>query len=551
MGYTKGIRWTKEMVHKEALKYKTRKEFQLNSSPACNYAKKKKWIIEVCSHMVNLTGKRSIRTIEDCKEVALKYKVMNVFQKNECGVYLYSKRRGWLHEITSHMKKNTKWDISKMDEVHKIALKYQNRGEFCKKDEYYYEVARRFNWLDNICGHMESIGHKFKRMVYVYEFKDNTAYIGLTYNEKKRNTAHMNSDDSPVYKYMLKTKLLPIKKVLTDGYIDSELAQKVEDGKVQEYKENGWKVLNRAKPGGLGGMIRIWTMEKLIETASKYTLRSEFRRKEKKAWGVMWKLNIVDEICKNLINDDIVKYTEEMTINDIKKYTKLTDFRNNSKQAYTWILRNKRLDLISHLERIKRWMIKENVQKEALKYQTRNEFGKGSSGAYISAIKYGWLDEVCSHMTSKVKVNGKMVKWTKERVLEVASKYKYLKDFRENDRIALEVGTKKGWLDHTSLIKAYTLWTIETAKEECLKYNSRWEFLQSAGGAYYYLKTKGLLDEYTKHMELKNVKGCKRPLLTCSVCGEKVGGIGNLKRWHEGNCNPNRPFTNKKLNKSR
>jgi hypothetical protein len=108
MGYTKGIRWTKEMVHKEALKYKTRKEFQLNSSPACNYAKKKKWIIEVCSHMVNLTGKRSIRTIEDCKEVALRYDVMVDFMKKENAVYLYSQRRGWLNDMTSHMTKKNK-----------------------------------------------------------------------------------------------------------------------------------------------------------------------------------------------------------------------------------------------------------------------------------------------------------------------------------------------------------------------------------------------------------------------------------------------------------
>ena len=550
MGYTKGIRWTKEMVHKEALKYKTRKEFQLNSSPACNYAKKKKWTIEVCSHMVNLTGKRSIRTIEDCREVSLKYNVMKDFQKNECGVYLYSKRRGWLHEITSHMKKNIRWEHRK-EEIHQFALKYENRGEFCMKDQYHYEAARRWGWLDEVCSHMKPIGHLYKRMVYVYEFEDKTAYIGLTYNEKRRNTAHMNSDDSPVYKYMLKTKLLPIKKVLTDGYIDSELAQKVEDDRVQEYKENGWKVLNRAKPGGLGGMIRIWTMEKLIETASKYTLRSEFRRKERKAWGVMWKLNIVDDICKNLINDDIVKYNEEMVIDEVKKYTNLNDFRKNSKPAYTWIIKNKRLDLISNLQRHDRWMIKENVINEALKYKTRVEFGKGSSGAYVSAHKYGWIDEVCSHMTGKVRVDGVLVKWTKERVLEVASKYIYLKDFRENDRIALEVGTKNGWLDETSLIKAYKFWDDKTAKEECLKYNSRNDFLEGSRGAYYYLKNKGLLDEYTKHMELRNVKGYKEPLHTCSVCGEKVGGIGNLKRWHEGNCNPNRPFTNKKLNKSR
>ena len=39
------------------------------------------------------------------------------------------------------------------------------------------------------------------------------------------------------------------------------------------------------------------------------------------------------------------------------------------------------------------WDIKENCRVEALKYTTRNDFKKGSGGAYEVTRRNGWLDE--------------------------------------------------------------------------------------------------------------------------------------------------------------
>lgn len=52
------------------------------------------------------------------------------------------------------------------------------------------------------------------------------------------------------------------------------------------------------------------------------------------------------------------------------------------------------------------WTIN-RVLKEALKYETRNAFQKGSSGAYNSAFVHGWIDELCEHMTQRKKKNSK------------------------------------------------------------------------------------------------------------------------------------------------
>ena len=39
-----------------------------------------------------------------------------------------------------------------------------------------------------------------------------------------------------------------------------------------------------------------------------------------------------------------------------------------------------------------------NCKKESLIYKTRSTFCKKSNGAYNSARKNGWLDEICNHM---------------------------------------------------------------------------------------------------------------------------------------------------------
>ncbi len=63
--------------------------------------------------------------------------------------------------------------------------------------------------------------------------------------------------------------------------------------------------------------------------------------------------------------------------------------------------------------------------KEALKYDTRCAFQKGSSGAYNAAFVHGWLDEVCSHM--------KILKthYSKEEGAGEASKYETKTEFAE------------------------------------------------------------------------------------------------------------------------
>lgn len=481
---------------------------------------------------------RCSRTIEDCREVAQRYITFRHFRNKENAVYLYAKRRGWLGEITSHMVRRKMWKDRK-EEVHQVALKYRNRGEFCLKDERYYEVARRWGWLDDVCGHMVFVGHKYKRLVYVYEFEDRTCYIGLTGNDIKRSHSHRTDLKSPVYRYSQKTGLTPIKRIITDGYIDSELARNIEHETIEEYKTEGWNVLNIFKAGGLGGSDKIWTEEKILETISKYKYESDFRKNEKKLVHRLHQKKEIDKYVSLLIKDNAIFWNEELVKETISKYTHLKDFVNNHGGARGWISKNNKEHLLSGLINgnvkryvVNQWNNKEEVLKEASKFDTISKFRNERGGVYMSAIKHGWLDDIEKIITPKFF-------WSKENAMEITKKYTDYKTFRKENKNTYDAILKYGWKDCLEhLTKTYKEWTHDEVKEEALKYECRNDFCNGSNNAYKYALRHNILDEITTHMEKRNVKGTKRKTHQCSVCGKIVGGITNLKRWHESNCNP-------------
>jgi predicted GIY-YIG superfamily endonuclease len=194
---------TKELCHQEALKYNYRWEFGEGSPVFYQKAGKRKWMEEICSHMTDkliywdeekildvaqnsgltlitefarlysgayqaakqLGVKQKLRDIfewkggkfwtkEEIWEIAKKYTVRSLFQKENPASSYYAQRKGWYDEITSHMSylpKGKKWT---KDEIHKEALKYKTRNEFNKFSNSAYQSATHNEWLDDVCSHM-------------------------------------------------------------------------------------------------------------------------------------------------------------------------------------------------------------------------------------------------------------------------------------------------------------------------------------------------------------------------------------------------------------
>ena len=86
----------------------------------------------------------------------------------------------------------------------------------------------------------------------------------------------------------------------------------------------------------------------------------------------------------------------------------------------------------------------ERIASEAKKYKYRTGFMKGSRSAYHAAHRRGLLNEVCTHMGFKQRPNGY---WTKPRVLEEAKKYRRREEFHKGSSGAYTVARQKKWLD--------------------------------------------------------------------------------------------------------
>ena len=99
------VKWTFEAVKKEALKYKSRSEFENNCSSAYNASLKRKWTDDVCQHMSPLKKPSGYWQIyENCKNEALKYDSMTEFQNKAPGAHKASTKFGWLDSMRRHMK---------------------------------------------------------------------------------------------------------------------------------------------------------------------------------------------------------------------------------------------------------------------------------------------------------------------------------------------------------------------------------------------------------------------------------------------------------------
>lgn len=500
-------------------------------------------------------------SLDGCKKEGLKFKTRTEFKVQSGSIYSYAYKMGWLEECCTHMaekrKPNGYWT---KETCHEVAKKYTTRTEFSIDAGGAYTIAKRNDWLDEICSHMTVVGDKKHRAIYVFEFQDRHAYVGLSYNIKERKQQHLNNQKSPVYRHREKTLEYTFKN-LTD-YISINDATKMEKHFLNEYKNNGWTLLNTAKTGALGGSTLKWTFDRCLEEALEYNTRKEFETNSQSAYNSARRNKWLNEICSHMDRVQKTKnyWTEENCRDEALKYNYRTEFHKNAGSAYAAASKMGKLDCIcSHMYKPIRWSkwTKERCQTKALNYQTKKEFKEKSPGAYSYASKKKFLEQICSHMKSQRKPNGYWTKekcqkeakkynskskfqkgnvsayrnalnnnwledicphmitktkpknyWTKEQCKIEASKYKSRADFQKSSNVAYTKSCKNKWIDEicshmVEIKKPNNYWTKERCKAEAIKYQSKKEFREQAGNVYAIAHKRGWIDEICSHMRPK------------------------------------------------
>jgi predicted GIY-YIG superfamily endonuclease len=335
--------WTDEILRNEALKYQTKLEFKKNNFKAYQAAmsKGKNFWYDVTSHMDNSHFTRW--TKELLTQEALKHNTLTDFKQKSKGAHSAAKKIGidFFNLITSHMPQPKRWTY---EELKNEALKYTTKSDFRKNNRNAYQVSKERKILNDICTHMEKIGSKYSRIIYTYEFSDNSVYVGLTYKPSQRHSDHMSKKNSAVFLYMEKTGLVPIKKIMTD-FLNKDDASEMETEILNKYRNEGWKILNRTKTGGLGGFTRRWTPENIEKEALKYDTLTEFYKNSRAV-----------TVAAKKIGEDFYK------------------------------------KIISHMKRTTVWT-EELLREESQNYKTRTHFARGSTSAYYTSKKRGLLDK--------------------------------------------------------------------------------------------------------------------------------------------------------------
>ena len=180
--------WNLERLQAEALKYSSRQEFQQKNGAAYKAAGEIKCRDQICAQMAQVKQPKGYWSLENLQAEALKYDNKVDFRKNSNPAFLTASRKNLLEQICSHMEPgklpNGHWLIK--ENCAKEALKYTNRRAFSLANSSAYHGADVNGWLDEICLHMDFNPSSDSDAVYVWraighEFNNTPVYkFGIT-----------------------------------------------------------------------------------------------------------------------------------------------------------------------------------------------------------------------------------------------------------------------------------------------------------------------------------------------------------------------------------
>lgn len=262
----------------------------------------------------------------------------------------------------SHIKPYNYWNVR--ENCFNEAKKYRGKYDFQKHAEGAYNAAIRNGWLDDMANELYNGTIQYMKenepinTIYVYEFENKKCYVGRTNNLKRRDRQHRNgvkhsngehSYDS-VYKEALNNNTdIPNPKILEER-LNAKESQERENYWLERYKELGYTPLNIAPTGigksSLGASLK-WTYEACKQEAAKYTKKYELKINCQPAYTASVKNGWINEF-----------------------------YPNNAKRSDGY------------------WNNKEHVLAAASECCGARDMIRRFGGAYNSAKKHGWLDEL-------------------------------------------------------------------------------------------------------------------------------------------------------------
>lgn len=202
--------------------------------------------------------------------------------------------------------------------------------------------------------------YEIERKEYViYCFKimfneEKYVYVGLTNNITRRYTEHFTDNKMcSLGKFILNNKLtIPDFKnmIILKKCLSSKEARIEEEKYVNFFKTNGYKIINKAKTGSLGGCLKkTFTNEQISNKAKNYKTREEFKKS-----GIFYKQalerNLLDELYPLKTKKRFFWHNDDNVLNYAKNCANLDEFRKSSANIVSYKL--KKYELINKCKEI-------------------------------------------------------------------------------------------------------------------------------------------------------------------------------------------------------
>lgn len=471
---------------------------------------------------------------ERCKEELSKHTRKLEAKHKSPGAYNSAYTHGWLDEIAPHLQSKTYWNKEKcFEEVHKKG--YKNKKEFRTGSAGCYSYAYSHGFLDELCKGMEVLGNYDLRKIYVFEFEDGYAYVGLTYKPSRRQWQHLNEKDSPVFKHTKDKSTSFVFKVLSD-WLHQKEAQVFEDKMINEYASKGWKMLN-TKRGGALGAARGWLydLEELLEEGLKYKTRTEYRKGSPAKYAFAYEHGLLDIVCAHM-----PKFSHPPLIWTDKLLKKVVEECNHSQKllkrkypgAYTAI---RKRDAIAEYFGSKRKSgrirtLQETIQL-CLKYKSTSELRKDDNTLYEYIMHKKWQDECFKHMKRpKDKRIAESFTWEDILVkINLSTKMQELREkYASEYRAALR---DPEWREKLyQMLPIRNRMTLEKVQQVCLQYHTPTDLKKANLHIYNYVMRMHWQDKCFCHLELSHTY---RPPFTWEEILDKIKLSSNLKEFRE------------------
>lgn len=332
-------------------------------------------------------------TYEKCEEVIKKCKGRGELNTKYRGAYATISLNNWDLFDKYLPLKDLSYTYCKTE-----SLKYDYKKDLIKNNHSCYDKIIRKKWYE-LFKHMEKIGNKRKRLIYVYEFDNNSCYVGLTGNIQRRDIQHKSKKNNDcIYKNIQSG--ISYKLIIVTDYIDSHTASEKEGEILNEYKNNGWIILNKTKTGNLGSSDEKYTFDFCLSQALKYKSKREFIKNNKKIYHAMVGKKYIDDI-----------------------YKKMNWKRKKTENYWNY----------------------DNCLSESLKYENVSDLIKNNVACYGAIIKNNWLNDTTKHMKPKKHTSNY---WTLEKCLEELKNHKTKSNFRLNSKGAYNACRRNKWMNY-------------------------------------------------------------------------------------------------------